>query len=55
VALKKDSGGRWKGTLSLPPGEHEYRFRVDGEWRDDPKCSERIPNRYGSENCIVHV
>jgi len=26
-----------------------------GEWRDDPNCTDRTPNRFGSENCVVHV
>jgi hypothetical protein len=28
---------------------------VDGEWRDDPNCTERVPNPFGSENCVLHV
>jgi 1,4-alpha-glucan branching enzyme len=53
--LKKGSKGLWKATLSLPPGRHEYRFLVDGEWRDDPNCTERVPNPFGTENCVLHV
>lgn len=55
VALKKDRSGCWKTTLTLPPGDHEYRFLVDGEWRDDPLCGERTPSGFGTENCILHV
>lgn len=55
VQLKKDPSGLWKTTLTLPSGRYEYRFRVDGEWRDDPRCSEKIPNRFGTVNCILHV
>ena len=54
-ALKKARTGIWETTLSLPPGRHEYRFLVDGEWRDDPNCTERVPNPFGSENCVLHV
>ena len=54
-ALKRDSKGRWKATRSLPPGRYEYRFLVDGEWRDDPNCAERQANPFGTENCILHV
>ena len=53
--LKKDRRGTWKTTLSLPAGRHEYRFFVDGEWRDDPRCTERVPNPFGTENCVLHV
>lgn len=54
-ALKKDKNGVWKGLVSLSPGRYEYRFLVDGEWRDDPKAQERVPNAYGGENAIVEV
>ena len=50
--LKRDAKGVWKTQISLPPGTYEYRFRVDGTWRDDPDCSDRVPNGFGSENCI---
>lgn len=54
-ALKKDRKGTWKTTMSLLPGRYEYRFLVDGEWRDDPNCGERVPNPFGTENCVLHV
>jgi 1,4-alpha-glucan branching enzyme len=54
-ALKKGRGGTWRTALSLSPGRYEYRFLVDGEWRDDPSCTERVPNPFGAENCVLHV
>ncbi len=53
--LKKDRRGTWKTAVHLPPGRYEYRFLVDGEWRDDPACTERTSNPFGSENCVLHV
>jgi 1,4-alpha-glucan branching enzyme len=55
VSLKKDKGGNWKKTVSLPPGRHEYRLLVDGEWRDDPECPNRQPNQFGGHNCVCVV
>jgi 1,4-alpha-glucan branching enzyme len=54
-ALKKDKKGVWKASVSLRPGRYEYRFVVDGEWRDDPKARERVRNAYGGENAIVEL
>ena len=54
-ALKKGRRGRWRKTLSLPPGRYEYRFLVDGKWCDDPSCIERVPNPFGTENCVLRV
>jgi len=55
VLLKKLKSGLWKATVSLPPGRHEYRLLVDGQWRDDPDCQLRQPNQFGGENCICLV
>jgi len=50
--LKRDAKGIWKTQVTLEPGTHEYRFRVDGHWRDDPECDLRRPNGFGTENCL---
>jgi 1,4-alpha-glucan branching enzyme len=55
VSLKKDQSGVWKKTVSLPPGRYEYRLIVDGQWCDDPQCSNRAPNQFGGENCVCIV
>lgn len=52
IPLKRRTGGIWKGTASLSPGTHHYKFLVDGEWRDDPECSIRIPNAFGTQDSI---
>lgn len=53
--LKRQKDGTWKATESLLPGAHEYRFVVDGMWRDDPECPDRTPNEFGEQNCVVNV
>jgi 1,4-alpha-glucan branching enzyme len=55
VALKKDKGGTWKKTVSLSPGRYEYRLLVDGQWCDDPQCTDRQPNQFGTENCVCTI
>ena len=55
VALSKGGSGVWKTTVSLAPGTYHYRFLVDGQWRDDPECTVRVPNPYGSENAVRNV
>jgi 1,4-alpha-glucan branching enzyme len=52
LILKKNKNGVWKVHVMLAPGEHQYRFLVDGQWKDDPCCSARLTNPYGSENCV---
>ena len=55
VDLRKHKNGEWKATLPLAEGKHEYRYLVDGQWRDDPNCRTRIPNAFGGENCVCIV
>jgi 1,4-alpha-glucan branching enzyme len=50
ISLQKGADGVWRTTVQLPPGMHHYRFLVDGEWRDDPECTLRTPNPFGSED-----
>src|SRR5262245_41362647 len=55
IELKKLKDGVWKATVPLDPGVHEYRFKVDGQWKDDETCFIRKPNAFGQENCIREV
>lgn len=53
----KDSsrGGRYKTALRLPPGQHEYKFVVNGTWCADPQCTDFVPNDTGTLNSVIHV
>ena len=55
INLRKQPDGIWRVTITLAPGEHHYRFLVDGEWRDDPECILRVANPFGSQNSIAVV
>ena len=54
-SLTKSNSGEWTTSLQLKPGVYDYRFFVDGEWRDDPRSCERVPNAFGSQNDRVVV
>ena len=55
ISLKKSKDGTWKATVPLESGTYEYRFKVDGQWRNDPDCPRRTTNPYGEENCIREI
>jgi 1,4-alpha-glucan branching enzyme len=55
VQMRKEAGGLWRATVELAPGLHHYRFLVDGEWRDDPENTLRVPNPFGSHNAVCKV
>lgn len=45
----------WIKELELVPGQYEYLFVVDGEWRQDPKVKETKPNPYGHANSVLTI
>jgi 1,4-alpha-glucan branching enzyme len=53
--LKMDKQGTWKISIPLDPGHYEYRFFVDEEWQNDPKCSSFVENPFGTLNCLKIV
>ena len=55
ISLRRDTGGVWHASVELSPGTHHYRFLVDGEWRDDPDCTLRVPNPFGGQDMARKV
>ncbi|MBK8871635.1 MAG: glycogen-binding domain-containing protein [Elusimicrobia bacterium] len=41
--LVRGAGGLWETTVPLAPGQHIYKFKVDGEWVLDPASPDRTP------------
>jgi 1,4-alpha-glucan branching enzyme len=53
--MKKDGNGMWTKTVMLFPGEYEYKFLVDGEWKEDPQNDQKCLNRFGTLNNIFKL
>ncbi len=53
--LRRGKDGKWKISLSLNPGQYQYRFWVDGEWQNDPDSLECVANPFGTSNCLKLV
>ena len=47
--------GLYRTVIAIPPGNHEYKFVVNGKWCVDPNCTESIPNCQGSSNSVIRV
>lgn len=47
--------GRWVKDLMLPPGTHEYRLVVDGEWMSHPEAAESVANPFGGTSSVLRV
>jgi len=54
-SARKDTKGNWKVDVDLKPGKYEYKFFVDGNWADDPRCNWKVTNLYGSQNCMMEI
>lgn len=52
---RKNRNGTYSATLLLPPGRHEYKFVVNGEWRCDPACLQQVRNEHGTLNSVIEV
>lgn len=60
--LTRSLNGRWSVDLDLPPGRHEFKFVIDGQWCCKPgcdgshaDCGECVPNPFGSVNRVIEV
>ena len=53
--MRKDETGTWKKKVTLSPGNHEYKFLVDGQWTEDPRNNLRSPNCFGSYNSVIRL
>ena len=51
----KKSEGVYTATLSLAPGDYQYKFVVDGTWCADPECADWVQNDLGTLNSVKHV
>ena len=51
----KNGDGVYRCRLMLLPGEYQYKFCIDGEWRSDPANPDFVPNEFGSLNSVIVV
>ena len=53
--MKKNANGVWEKIIMVPEGSYEYRFLVDGQWRNDPANNEVSTNSFGTVNNVLKV
>jgi 1,4-alpha-glucan branching enzyme len=51
---KSGRTGEWMTSVRVTPGEHQYRFLIDGNWYTDP-TTEHVMSPFGSENSVLRV
>lgn len=51
-----DRDGLWQVTLDLEPGDHQYKYVVNGsDWHTDETAAEFAPDGFGGRNSVVTV
>jgi 1,4-alpha-glucan branching enzyme len=53
--MKKDSNGVWKKSVMLSPKQYEYKFLVDGDWKEDPQNDQICSNCFGTVNSVYNL
>ena len=51
----EEGSGVYSAKVLLEPGEYEYKFVVDGEWRLDAANPDFVPNDLGTLNSRLTV
>lgn len=53
LPLEKNEAGIWEVEVTIPPGEHAYRFYVDGKYRNDRLGESTMYDRFDNPYTVV--
>jgi len=53
--MQKDRNGMWVKSVIISPGKYEYKFLVDGQWKEDPQNGQTCPNCFGTYNNVFSL
>ncbi len=53
--MKKNEKGEWLTRAILSEGEYQYKFIINGEWKNDPGAVKFVDNGMGSTNSVKVV
>ena len=55
VDMRKQKTGSFAATVPVPPGAHEYKFILDGQWVVDPDNNAWACNPFGTLNSVAKL
>ncbi len=55
MPMRKQKNGDYVAIVEAPPGAHQYKYVVDGEWVTDPDNSSMAVNTLGTLNSVAEV
>ncbi len=53
--MMRQKDGTYRKRLQLGAGHYEYKFVVDGTWREDKEADALVANEFGTQNAVVAV
>jgi len=53
--MKNNGNGKWNKSVLIPPGRYEYKFLVDGQWKEDPQNDQTCLNGFGTYNNVFNL
>jgi 1,4-alpha-glucan branching enzyme len=53
--MQKDDSGIWTTSVQLKSGRYQYKFVVDGNWKEDPTNPESADDGLGGKNSVKVV
>lgn len=53
--MEPHEDGIWSKTLTLAPGEYQYKFVVDDIWIEDQNNPSTVDNRFGGRNSVIEL
>jgi hypothetical protein len=53
--MTRDDNGYWRVVIALGPGEHTYKFVIDGAWITDMDNPSTKSDGYGGNNSLVEI
>ena len=54
-SMKNNEHGIWSKTVIIPPGKYEYKFLIDGQWKEDPQNDQTCLNCFGTRNSVLNL
>jgi len=55
LPMSRGDDGIWTVVVESAPGTWEYKFIVDGDWREDPDNPEKKQDPFGGANSVVVI
>ncbi|MEZ4647680.1 MAG: alpha-amylase family glycosyl hydrolase [Candidatus Eisenbacteria bacterium] len=51
----EDHDGVWTTSLPLSPGTYQYKFVIDGNWKEDAAAASFVDDGFGGKNSVLEI